>query len=183
MKFIAVLTALVTVVPAVLGQMTINTPASVIECEPTQFSWSGGTPVYYLSLVPAGQPSAPPFKQFPTQSGTEYTWNTDLGSGTSFTISLKDSTGLTAYSDIVTIQAGSDSSCLNSTVSEGGSTSGSAAPSQTSSGASGSSNTGSVASATPSAAGTSQTNAASRLTMSASFGVAGVMGLIGSALF
>ncbi|KAF8841764.1 hypothetical protein BDN67DRAFT_1002062 [Paxillus ammoniavirescens] len=180
MKFITAIVALATVVPAVLGQMTINTPASVTECEPTQFTWSGGTPVYYLSLVPAGQPSAPPFKQFPTQSGTSYTWNTDLGSGTSFTVSLKDSTGLTAYSDIVTIQPGSSSACLNSTVSE----SGSAAPSPTSSGASGSSNTGSTSSSTASAtAGASQKNAANRLIMSTSFGVAGFMGLVGAALF
>ncbi|KIJ12819.1 hypothetical protein PAXINDRAFT_14382 [Paxillus involutus ATCC 200175] len=181
MRFITAIAALATVVPAVLGQMTINTPASVTECEPTQFNWSGGTPVYYLSLVPAGQPSAPPFKQFPTQSGTSYTWNTDLGSGTSFTISLKDSTGLTAYSDIVTVQAGSSSSCLNSTVSEGGSSSGSAAASPT---ASGSSNTSSASSSTASAsAGASKANAASRLTMSTSFGVAGFMGLVGAALF
>ncbi|KAF9223863.1 hypothetical protein BS17DRAFT_122965 [Gyrodon lividus] len=179
MKFITFITALATVLPAVLGQMTVNTPASVTECEPTQFAWTGGSPPYYLSLVPAGQPSAPPFKQFPTQTATSYTWNTDLQSGTSFTISLKDSTGLTAYSDIITIQAGSSTSCVNTTVQEGGS-SGSAAATPTSGS---SSSTGSSASPTSSGSTTTHTGAASRVTMSSAFGVAGVMGLIGAALF
>ncbi|KAI6008135.1 hypothetical protein F5J12DRAFT_826907 [Pisolithus orientalis] len=84
MKFIitTLVAALVASAPAVLAQLTINTPANVVECEPTQLTWSGGQTPYYLSLVPAGQPSATPLMQFPNQNGTSYTWMVDLQAGT-----------------------------------------------------------------------------------------------------
>ncbi|KIJ67062.1 hypothetical protein HYDPIDRAFT_109062 [Hydnomerulius pinastri MD-312] len=192
MKFITLISALAAIVPAVLAQMTINTPPSVVTCEPTQFTWSGGQSPYYLSLVPAGQTTAAPLKQFATQSGTSYTWNVDLQAGTSFTISLKDSTGNTAYSDIVTIQAGATTSCVNTSVQESGGSSGSAAPAPTGgSGTTAGSTSGSSTKATgasgspsPTTSGSAtQSGAANRLTVSSAFGVAGAMGLVGAALF
>jgi len=202
MKFIALITAFASVLPAVLGQgqMTINTPPSAVECEPTMFNWSGGTAPYYLSLIPGGQASASPLKEFPTQTGTSYTWLVDLQANIGFTISLKDSTGQTAFSDIVTVQPGSDTSCVNAVIQEGGSTTDSAAtapaatpvpssgsPATTTSGtaattthASGSSTAPTV---TSSATTTTESNAASRLSLSSTFGIAGVMGLVGAALF
>ncbi|KAH7907939.1 hypothetical protein BJ138DRAFT_1137362 [Hygrophoropsis aurantiaca] len=134
MKFILA-AAILSVAPAALAQqLTINTPKNA-QClaiyftEPTQFTWVGGQEPYYLSLTPGGQSMAAPIKQFPTQQGTTYTWECDLQAGTTFNIALKDNTGATAYSSIVTIQAGSDTSCVNTAVQEGGSSSGSAAPS------------------------------------------------------
>ncbi|KAG6332760.1 hypothetical protein ID866_6334 [Astraeus odoratus] len=126
MKFVTLSAALAAAVSAVHG-LTINTPASVVACEPTQFTWDGGSAPYYLSLVPGGQPTASPIKQFPNQDGTSYTWLVDLQAGTIFNIALKDSTGATSYSDIITIQSGSSTSCLNTAVEEGSSTSGSSA--------------------------------------------------------
>ncbi|TFK85043.1 hypothetical protein K466DRAFT_495470, partial [Polyporus arcularius HHB13444] len=76
---------------------------------PVQFTWTGGAPPYYLSLVPGGQPSAQPLKQFPTQNGNSLTWTVDLAAGTTFSSSLKDSTGEQAFSDIQTVQSGTDS--------------------------------------------------------------------------
>ncbi|KAH7930188.1 hypothetical protein BV22DRAFT_1028703 [Leucogyrophana mollusca] len=202
MKF-TLAAAFVSVVPAVLAQqLTVNTPPNVVECEPTQFTWSGGVGPYYLSLTPGGQSMASPIKQFPTQTGTSYTWLVDLQANTIFNIDLKDSTGATAFSSIVTIEAGSSTSCLNTAVQEGGSSSGSAAPSAsggsappassasapaasgssspTSGGSTGGSSSGS-SSPSPSASG--KTGGAARLTVSSAFGVAGVMGLVGAALF
>ncbi|EGN98706.1 hypothetical protein SERLA73DRAFT_181308 [Serpula lacrymans var. lacrymans S7.3] len=127
MKSFTFVAALISVLPAVLG-LTINTPSNVVVCEPQQFTWSGGAAPYYLSLVPGGQSMASPIKQFPTQSGTAYTWNVDLQAGTTFNIALKDSTGATAYSDIVTIQSGGSTSCVNTSVQEGSATAGSAPP-------------------------------------------------------
>jgi hypothetical protein len=199
MKFITLITVLASVLPAVFGQgqMTINTPPSAVECEPTMFNWSGGTAPYYLSLIPGGQASAAPLKEFPTQTGTTYTWLTDIQAGVGFTISLKDSTGLTAFSDVVTVQPGSSTSCVNAVVQEGGSTTDSAltAPAATPSSGSSATTSGTAATtthasgsstaptATGSAVSTTASNAASRLSLSSTFGIAGVMGLVGAALF
>jgi hypothetical protein len=32
--------------------LTINTPASIVECQPVQLSWSNGTAPYYLAVLP-----------------------------------------------------------------------------------------------------------------------------------
>lgn len=32
--------------------LTINTPASVVECQPLQLSWSNGSAPYYLAVIP-----------------------------------------------------------------------------------------------------------------------------------
>jgi len=205
MKFITLITALATVLPAVLGQLTINTPPNAVECEPTMFTWSGGTAPYYLALLPGGQASAAPLKQFPTQTSTSYSWLVDIQANVGFTISLKDSTGLTAFSDIVTVQPGSDTSCVNAAVQEGGSTTASvaatpvapassagtpaaagtsvAAAGTTAASAVHTSGSSTSPSATGSAVTASKSNAASHLSLSSTFGVAGVMGLVGAALF
>jgi len=190
MKFAIVLAALASVVPSIYA-LTVNTPASVVECQPTLFSWSGGQAPYYLTLIPGGQSTAAAIKSFPTQTGTSYTWNVDLQANTLFTIALKDNTGTTAYSDIVTVQPGSSISCVNTSVNEGGSATGTSGTT----GTSGATGTGSTAaasvtsgasgssSATSSSATAKSSGAASSLSVSSGMGVAGLMGLVGAALF
>jgi len=111
MLFTLALTTYFTLALAAPAQMTINTPANVIECQPVQLTWVGGTPPYYLSLVPGNQPFAPQLRRFPSQSGTSYTWIADLPANTDFNLMLRDSTGAEAYSALVTEQAGGDTSC------------------------------------------------------------------------
>ncbi|KAH8117717.1 hypothetical protein DFH11DRAFT_854138 [Phellopilus nigrolimitatus] len=110
--FLALLTA------SANAAMVINTPPSIVQCEPVQFTWSGGTPPYYLSLLPGGSVSADPLKSFPSTSDTMQEWKADIPSGTSITCALRDSTGSQVYSDAVAIQGNSDSSCLNTAVNE-----------------------------------------------------------------
>ncbi|KAI0701200.1 hypothetical protein BC835DRAFT_1265345 [Cytidiella melzeri] len=74
--------------------------------EPAQITWQGGAPPYYVSLIPAGQPSASPIKQFDQQNGNSLTWTVDLDPGTAFTTELKDSTGAVVYSGEQTIMSG-----------------------------------------------------------------------------
>ncbi|KAF8807030.1 hypothetical protein BYT27DRAFT_7190743 [Phlegmacium glaucopus] len=112
MKSFTTAIALASIVPAIVS-LTINTPSSVVQCQPQLISWADGTPPYYLSVIPGGQPGAAPLKTFETQSGNQLTWKVDLRGGTAITMSVKDATGTVAYSDIVTIQQGSDSSCLS----------------------------------------------------------------------
>ncbi|THH14215.1 hypothetical protein EW146_g6097 [Bondarzewia mesenterica] len=189
MKSFAIVASLVSLLPAVLG-LTVDTPASVVQCEPVLLTWHDGTPPYFLSFVPANQPSAPAIKSFPQQSGTSLTWLVDLQANTNFNIGLKDSTGNQVYSALVTVQSSSNSSCLNTSVNEGSSTtasgasgnSSSAAPSASGSASVTGSRTSSVsASATATRASTSS-NGGSRSTV-ATFGIAGLMGLVGAALF
>ncbi|OCH94444.1 hypothetical protein OBBRIDRAFT_747810 [Obba rivulosa] len=205
MKFFASALALVAVLPAVLGQnLMVNSPPNVVQCEPTQLAWTGGSAPYYLSLIPAGQPSAPAIKEFPTQQGNSVTWIVDLGSGTSFTIELKDSTGAVAYSAIVTVNPSSDNSCVNASVTETGSSgasatvasSGSQSAQTASTTAASSSNAASGSSAATNSAksasnsaqsaastGHSNSNSATRSSTVGTFGIAGLMGLLGAALF
>jgi len=190
MKFSFAIATLVSLVPAVLG-LTINTPTNVVQCQPILLSWSDGQAPYFLSLIPPGQVSATAIKTFPTQEGTTLTWTVDLQANTNFNIALKDSTGQTAYSDIVTVQASSDNSCLtsgSSNISSPPNTGGGTSPTSTatgnpagSSGGSGAS-TRTTSSSTPSSSSnTGSSGGASGLALS-SFGVAGVIGAV-AALF
>ncbi|KAH9936057.1 hypothetical protein B0H21DRAFT_62463 [Amylocystis lapponica] len=122
-------------------QVTVNTVSGITECEPIQFTWSGGVPPYYLELLPAEQTSAPAMKQFPQTSSTSFTWLVDLEANTSFTIAVTDSNGAQGYSSIETINAGTSTSCLNTAVTDsgaagstsgGGSSTGAASPTSTS---------------------------------------------------
>ncbi|KIJ52639.1 hypothetical protein M422DRAFT_43467 [Sphaerobolus stellatus SS14] len=92
----------------VKGALQIDTPSSVVVCEPVAFHFSGGTPPYYVSLIPAGQPAGSAFKQFPSTTGNTITWNVDMQSGTAFSLSLRDGSGNVAFSDKISIQAGPD---------------------------------------------------------------------------
>jgi len=189
MKFSVAAATLVSLLPAVLG-LTINTPSSVVQCQPVLLSWAAGTPPYYLSLIPAGQVSAPALLTFPTQNGTSLTWIVNEASGTTFNVAVKDSTGTVAYTDIVTVQPGTDSSCLGGSSGLVSSTTGAGTPTSTggsgnsgnSSPASGGTGTSSKTSSTSSpSSGGSNTGDASGLAFS-SFGIAGVIGAV-AALF
>lgn len=108
-------------IPAV-SALTVNTPMAPVVCQPLQITWSpeGSSPPYYLSLIPAGQPSASALKQFPLQQGNSYTWEkVTLPVGTGFTVAMKDGNGQQVYSAPATVQDGSDSSCVNHDIKEG----------------------------------------------------------------
>ncbi|KAF8501709.1 hypothetical protein F5888DRAFT_1262779 [Russula emetica] len=112
-------------IPAV-SAFTVNTPMAPVICQPLQITWSseGSSPPYYLSLIPAGQPSASALKQFPPQQGTSYTWEkVSLPVNTGFTVAMKDGNGQQVYSAPATVQEGNDSSCVNRDVKEGNETS------------------------------------------------------------
>ncbi|TFK47857.1 hypothetical protein OE88DRAFT_1738371 [Heliocybe sulcata] len=174
MKFFATAAALVALVPAVLG-LTVNTPTGVVSCQPIQFTWADGAPPYFLSLIPGGQPSAAAIQSFPTQQGTSFSWSqVTLPANTQFTVALKDSSGTQAFSDIVTVQDGGDTSPATSA------SSGSSASSTSAGSGSSSSHSGSATSSSPSSTSSSS---ASRGSSVGAFGVAGVMGLVGAALF
>ncbi|PAV16636.1 hypothetical protein PNOK_0825600 [Pyrrhoderma noxium] len=181
MKSFALLSVLTTLATTAYG-LTINTPSSIVQCEPSLLSWSDGTAPYYLSILPGGETTATALESFSSTSDTSYTWTVDIASGTSITLSIKDSTGTVAYSDTITIQSSSDSSCLSSS-SASGTSSGS-----TSTGTSGTTATGtsSTGTATGSSTGTSTSSSSSSSSSSGAIRgssmnagiLAGVMGVI-----
>jgi len=113
MRSFTTVVALASIVPAVMS-LSINTPSSVVQCQPQLLGWTDGTAPYYLSVIPGGQPSAAALQTFDTQNGNSLTWKVNQAAGTKLTFSVKDTTGAVAYSDIVTVQQGPDSSCLGS---------------------------------------------------------------------
>ncbi|KAJ7498812.1 hypothetical protein FB451DRAFT_11264 [Mycena latifolia] len=199
--------AVASLVPGIYA-LTVNTPtsSSVVVCEPIALSWSDGTAPYYLSIIPGGDTSSAALKSFDSTSDTSLTWTVDIAAGTSISLALKDSTGTVAYSDAVTIQTGSDTSCVSTSTaaSTEDSTAAStgdnaAATTATTSAVSGSSGTisavtSAAATTTKATTGTSKTTSATASTVSASssngaspakafnYGLAGFLGLFGIVL-
>jgi len=95
------------------GTLIINTPVSIVQCQPVLLTYGGGTAPYFISVLPGGQPAATPLEQLPQQSGTSYTWTADIAAGTNISLSIRDSTGAINYGSPVVIQSSSDSSCLS----------------------------------------------------------------------
>nr|XP_019013569.1 uncharacterized protein I206_01639 [Kwoniella pini CBS 10737]OCF52350.1 hypothetical protein I206_01639 [Kwoniella pini CBS 10737] len=157
---------------AAVNALTINTPASLIECQPASITFSGGSAApYYLAILPGGEASAAALENLPNAETSPVTWTVDIASGTNITIRITDGSGNIAYSSPVVIQAGSSTSCLgtNSGSSASASASGSTASASASASAAASSAAASgSAKASSAGASGSATGAASSASASAS---------------
>ncbi|KIJ14338.1 hypothetical protein PAXINDRAFT_12987 [Paxillus involutus ATCC 200175] len=122
-------------VAGALAQFTINTPANVVECQPTLISWSGGVSPFFLVceticvllsapdvyaaplciILPGGSPTAAALENLGQQNGTSVTWTCNIQAGVSLGLTLRDSTGATAQSAPFTVNPGSSITCLNTT--------------------------------------------------------------------
>ncbi|WVN87158.1 uncharacterized protein L203_102334 [Cryptococcus depauperatus CBS 7841] len=101
--------------------ISINTPAALVQCQPAQLTWTEGTGPFIIAAIPGGQVSAAAIETISDNvSASPYTWNVNLASGSNITLKITDSTGTIGYSSPVVIQAGSSSSCLNSSASTSG---------------------------------------------------------------
>lgn len=133
--------ALVAIVPALVSaQATINTPASVVQCQPAQVTWEGGQPPYYLSIFEGSDPSTTPFRIFPETEDTSMTWNVAFPEGetppSQITFQIRDGTGAVNYSSQVGITANpSGDTCVDSSASAPASTGSASAASTASSSA------------------------------------------------
>ncbi|KAL0255781.1 hypothetical protein I308_100588 [Cryptococcus tetragattii IND107] len=131
--------------------LTVNSPASVVVCQPVALSWSGGTAPYIVAVIPG------------------VTWKVDIDAGTSITFKITDASGSIQYSSPVTIQDG-DSSCVNSSASNSTSAASGSSSSGNSSATSSADSTGAAAGGA--ASGSSTTASGSSNTASASSGSA-----------
>ncbi|EIM91278.1 uncharacterized protein STEHIDRAFT_165624 [Stereum hirsutum FP-91666 SS1] len=163
MKSVIFATALF--VAAASAQFTVNTPSNVVECQPLQIVWTGGSGDTYLSVLPGDDPTGTAVVDFGQQT-SPYTWTAvNVTSGTSLGITVRDSTGALAQTAAFTVNSGSDSSCLTSS---GSSTTASAASSA--SGSSSSSSTASASSTSAAATSSSVSSASSSSSASAASG-------------
>ncbi|KAL1413058.1 hypothetical protein Q8F55_000807 [Vanrija albida] len=125
--------------------LTVDTPPSVVQCQPTRLTWRNGKAPYFVRLIPAGQIGATLETLLQDTSDTSYTWIVDQPAGTSLNVAVKDSTGAEQYSSIINVQAGSTTDCKNNSTqpSSGGGGGASASESGAGGGASASSASGS----------------------------------------
>ncbi|ADV21961.1 hypothetical protein CND03920 [Cryptococcus gattii WM276] len=153
--------------------LTVNSPASVVVCQPVALSWSGGTAPYIVAVIPGGQSSAAALETISdNESGNQVTWKVDIDAGTSITFKITDASGSIQYSSPVTIQDG-DSSCVNSSASNSTSAASGSSSSGNSSATSSANSTGAAAGGATSgsssaASGSSNTASASASGSSAS---------------
>ncbi|KAK6910152.1 hypothetical protein I203_104183 [Kwoniella mangroviensis CBS 8507] len=151
------------------ADLTISTPASLIQCQPALLSWTGGTAPYYLAVIPGGEPSAAALQDLGEQQGNSLTWTVSIASGTSITLKVTDSTGVVNYNQAVTVQAGSSNSCLTAAAtSSAASASTPAAVSTASAAAAAAVTSGSASAATTSAAASKASSAAGSASAAAS---------------
>ncbi|CAE6384924.1 unnamed protein product [Rhizoctonia solani] len=113
MLFYVLFLALTALILGVQADPTINTPASLVQCQPALITWSAVNSPIWLSIIPGGNPGATPIADFGKLSGTSFTWIVDIPHGTSVTCQLRDAAGAVAYSAPLTIQTSPDSSCIH----------------------------------------------------------------------
>ncbi|KAJ7130191.1 hypothetical protein C8R44DRAFT_775028 [Mycena epipterygia] len=76
-----------------------------LTCEPLLIQWQGGKAPWTLRVLQSSDSAL--LENLGTLKVTSLTWNVDLAAGTSVLIQLQDSTGATATSKVLTVQAGS----------------------------------------------------------------------------
>ncbi|KIO31616.1 hypothetical protein M407DRAFT_241719 [Tulasnella calospora MUT 4182] len=91
----------------------INTPTGVQQCLPVQLTFSGTSPPFIITVVPAGQAGAAPLTTVGTTSANAITWNANLALG-DYTLVIRDSLGRTNPSGTFTILPGTDATCVGS---------------------------------------------------------------------
>ncbi|GAA5825073.1 hypothetical protein JCM10212_004426 [Sporobolomyces blumeae] len=173
--------ALVALVASLAQAQQISTPTALFTCEPYQINWTGGTGPYYVRANQGGTTSQVLETLVSNENVNSYTWNVDLAAGTSVTLALTDSTGASAYSDKVTVQAGSSTSCIgNAAAASGSSGASSAASSATDAASSSTSAAGSVTSSAASKTSSAASKGASASQSAASAGASSAGGTSGA---
>ncbi|KIS67926.1 uncharacterized protein UMAG_03977 [Mycosarcoma maydis] len=160
-----VLVAAVLATTSAVSAATVSTPTALTQCQPVLITWSDAQGKVYVSVLPGKETSAAPLVRFAPQDAgtTSIKWVPNLPAGQDITLSISDDSGVTNYSGTVTVRAGTDTSCLNtsgsaaadgSAATTGSSSSSGSGSSSNSSGSSGSSGSAS----SPSSSGKSSTS-------------------------
>ncbi|EIM91078.1 uncharacterized protein STEHIDRAFT_152753 [Stereum hirsutum FP-91666 SS1] len=115
--FTTLLTATLLSAAAIRGaraDFTIDTPASLVQCQAQQITWSQTTGPYNLIVVSAADPCGDDLVDLGDHDGLSMTWTVNVAAGTEVLLALEDETGEEAWTGAVTVAASDDSSCLSS---------------------------------------------------------------------
>ncbi|KAI0327403.1 hypothetical protein GY45DRAFT_1373201 [Cubamyces sp. BRFM 1775] len=95
--------------------LEVDTPTRPpVQCQAFEFTWRGGTPPFVFSVISAQSPQDT-LEHFSGIDAGSYRWTADIVAGTQIFLQIADATGAFAETGSMSIQAGSDSSCLTST--------------------------------------------------------------------
>ncbi|KIP05835.1 hypothetical protein PHLGIDRAFT_19585 [Phlebiopsis gigantea 11061_1 CR5-6] len=135
---------------------TVNTPNTPIECVPTQITWTTGGTAPFTLVIQEPDANGTPVQIYSGINTNSFSWSTNITSGTSIGITVRDNSGVNAQSAPVTIAAGTSDSCLSTS---GGGTAASSSPAAT--GASSSAPAGTSSVSTPATSASSSVAATS----------------------
>ncbi|KAI0752345.1 hypothetical protein C8Q80DRAFT_442999 [Daedaleopsis nitida] len=95
--------------------LILHSPSPQMQCVPTTFSWDGGIPPYTLRITADSSAGiGDTLQTFSGINGMSLQWPANLPGGTQFGIVLRDSTPITVQFEPVTMENGTDLSCLES---------------------------------------------------------------------
>lgn len=98
---------------AVHAAATVNTPSSLVQCQPAAITWSGASSQgsVYLSVIQGQTVGSTPLVSFAPQSGSSgsLTWSkVNITAGTEITVVINDATGVVNYSSQAKVLSGDD---------------------------------------------------------------------------
>ncbi|KAG8782418.1 hypothetical protein FRC12_020852 [Ceratobasidium sp. 428] len=95
------------------NNLSINTPAALVQCQPAQISWTAKHRPVSIGVISAISPEKPLLVDFGWQKGLSLTWSkVNAAGGRPVALMARDSTGAVTYSEVITVQKSADSSCL-----------------------------------------------------------------------
>jgi len=107
---------------AVQADLYISTPPELKQCEEATFVISGASGSVWPFVVDPNNPCGDPLRELNDATG-DLKWTPDLPVGTNVMVEIEDEAGNQAWSGALTVQPGSDSSCITSQSSSASSTS------------------------------------------------------------
>jgi len=97
---------------------SINTPVSVVTCQPAAITFTGTAAPFTISIIPGNQVGAAALETIGTPAAAgSLTWNVNIAAGTSITFQIRDAQGRLGYSAAVTVQAGTSTTCVGTSAS------------------------------------------------------------------
>ncbi|KAH6909067.1 hypothetical protein BKA70DRAFT_1221978 [Coprinopsis sp. MPI-PUGE-AT-0042] len=116
----ALFTVLAAAATTAFGQVRVETPQNVVACRPVQFTFTGGTPPYFLTICakpydsahPAGQPAAPATVDFGEVESSPFRWTPNIPVGTNLFLRIVDDNGETGESGPFSVLNSSDLDCI-----------------------------------------------------------------------
>ncbi|KAI0064972.1 hypothetical protein BV25DRAFT_1989702 [Artomyces pyxidatus] len=95
------------------ADFSLSTP-TFVQCQPVHLGWSNSSAgPYNVLIVPEADECGDALADLGDHTGLSLTWNVTLPAGKQILVTVEDSAGNEAWSQPITVQSSSDSSCLS----------------------------------------------------------------------